>query len=463
MKKITVFNNLTKQKEILEPLDPATINIYTCGPTVYDDSHIGHARSALTWDVITRFLRYAGYKVNWARNITDIDDKILKKSIELGINPSKVARIYTYSFYEDMIRLGIDWPDYEPQATQYLPQMYSFIESLIKNKHAYTINNDVYFSVSSFKEYGKLKGQNIQELEKGFGRIEPNEKKKNKLDFALWKGVKSNDEYGFDSPWGKGRPGWHLECSTMNYSLFGPTLDIHGGGDDLIFPHHENEIAQSESLTGKPFAKYWLHNGMILVNEEKMAKSLGNFITIKEALKNITPNALRFFVLNTHYRMPLNYTSEALVAAQNGINRLQEALSDLSDNNLPESSTGNFEKEFTDAMCNDFNTPIALSILFNITDKINTEKNPKQKKAYQKELLNLSQTLGLNLINTQAEYATLKDKSFSSIIEMLINWRIECKNNKDYKSADKIRDILSKCNIEVKDLTDNKYKWQFKA
>ncbi|MBI3309468.1 MAG: cysteine--tRNA ligase, partial [Candidatus Melainabacteria bacterium] len=361
MKKITVFNNLTKQKEILEPLDPTTINIYTCGPTVYDDSHIGHARSALTWDVITRFLRYAGYKVHWARNITDIDDKILKKSIELGINPSKVARIYTYSFYEDMIRLGIDWPDYEPQATQYLPQMYSFIESLIKNKHAYTVDNDVYFSVSSFKEYGKLKGQNIQELEKGFGRIEPNEKKKNKLDFALWKGVKSNNEYGFDSPWGKGRPGWHLECSTMNYSLFGPTLDIHGGGDDLIFPHHENEIAQSESLTGKPFAKYWLHNGMILVNEEKMAKSLGNFITIKEVLKSTTPNALRFFVLNTHYRMPLNYTSEALVAAQNGINRLQEALSDLSDNNLPESSTGNFAKEFTDAMCNDFNTPIALS------------------------------------------------------------------------------------------------------
>ena len=240
MKSLFIFNNLTKKKEKLEPLNPPHITIYTCGPTVYDHSHIGHARSAICWDYIVRFLRSIGYKVTWTRNITDIDDKIINKAKEVNLHPDKIARIYTHSFHEDMLSLGVEWPDFEPHATQYLSQMYDFINELINKGKAYQIDSDVYFSTSSSKNYGQLKGQSIEELEKGFGRIEPNPKKRHKLDFALWKGVKDKNEYGFQSPWGKGRPGWHLECSAMNYSIYGESIDIHGGGDDLIFPHHEN-------------------------------------------------------------------------------------------------------------------------------------------------------------------------------------------------------------------------------
>lgn len=466
MQEITVFNNLTKKRETLVPKHPPALNIYTCGPTVYDDSHIGHARSAITWDFIIRYLRHAGFKVNWARNITDIDDKIINRAKELKISANKVARIFTYSFYEDMVSLGVDWPDHEPQATQYLQQMFNFIEGLLQKGFAYRVDSDIYFSIANFKDYGKLKGQSISELEKGFGRIEPNEKKKNKLDFALWKGVKKS-EYGFDSPWGKGRPGWHLECSTMNYSIFGENLDIHGGGDDLIFPHHENEIAQSEAFTGKQFAKYWLHNGMILINDKKMAKSEGNYITIKDALNNTSSSALRLFVLNTHYRMPLNYTDEAIISAQNGISRLKEALTDYKEvNGSFDENKINISKEdmneFNIAMANDFNSSQGLAVLFNLADKINIEKNETHKSKYQNTLIRIAQVLGLELLRFGFTKDRLTHKSFKNMIEMLINWRKECKANKDFKDADKIREILIESNIEVKDLPDGKYKWQFK-
>lgn len=464
MKEIFVYNNLTKKKEKLEPLDTPQLNIYTCGPTVYDHSHIGHARSSLTWDIIVRYLRYAGYKVSWSRNITDIDDKIIKKSIDLKISPDKVARIYTHSFHEDMIALGIEWPDFEPQATQYLGEMYNFIQGLIDKNHAYSVDNDVYFSVSSFDEYGKLKGQNIEELEKGFGRIEENDKKKHQLDFALWKGCKSEDEYGFNSPWGKGRPGWHLECSTMNYSIFKEQIDIHGGGDDLIFPHHENEIAQSEAYTGKQFAKYWMHNGMIMVNSKKMSKSEGNFITIKESLKKTTGNALRLFVLNTHYRMPLNYTEEAIIAAQNGVNRLKEALSDYSPK---EPKNGKADNEhlnnFDEAMSDDFNGPKALAVLFNLADKINIAKKDDEKLSLQSTLHHISSVLGLELLSSDSTSLNIKEESVNNLIDDLLSWRTACKEEKDFKNADKIRDTLTSCNIEVKDLPGNSFKWQFKV
>lgn len=460
MKKQIVYNNLTKQKEIFEPLISPRVNIYTCGPTVYDHSHIGHARSAITWDTIVRFLRFAGYAVTWTRNITDIDDKIINKAKEINIHPDKVARIYTYSFHEDMIALGVAWPDFEPKATQYLPQMYDFIKGLIKKDSAYQIESDVYFSVSSFKTYGKLKGQPVSELEKGYGRIEPNPKKKHPLDFALWKGIKDLNEYAFESPWGRGRPGWHLECSAMNRSIFGETIDIHGGGDDLIFPHHENEIAQSESLTEKTFSRYWLHNGMIMVNGKKMAKSEGNFITIKDALKDTTANALRFFVLNSHYRMPLNYTEEGISAAQNGINRLTEALSDFPSTELIKNPDDEFTKEFTEVMSDDFNTPQALSVLFKLTDKINTEKNSKTKEELQKILVFISSIMGFNLANTND--ASLREKTLLNLVDKLISLRTEYKIKKDYSNADKIRDLLNDSKIEVKDLADNKFKWKIK-
>ena len=461
---LVVSNNLTKKKETFEPLSSDQIIIYTCGPTVYDHSHIGHARSALTWDTIVKFLRFVGYRVNWTRNITDIDDKIINKAKEINIHPDKVARIFTYSFHEDMLALGIDWPDFEPRATQYLSQMFDFIKGLIESKNAYKIDNDVYFSVTSFKDYGKLKGQSIPELEKGYGRIEANRKKKNPLDFALWKGIKDPNEYGFDSPWGKGRPGWHLECSTMNYSILGETIDIHGGGDDLIFPHHENEIAQSESFTGKLFANYWLHNGMIMVDGKKMAKSEGNFITIKDVLKNTTSDALRLFVLNSHYKMPLNYTDEGITAAQNGINRLQEALETFSQsNNKKEVFFSNeYIKEFVDSMADDFNTPKALSVLFKLTDTINTEKDKKKKYELQEILLCLSEVLGFSLVKTCTSNS-LKDKIFEKLIDKLILWRTECKANKDFKNADKIREVLNDSNIEVRDLSEKEYKWKIKV
>ncbi len=465
--KITVYNSLSKEKEIFTPNNPPIINIYTCGPTVYDHSHIGHSRSAITWDFIVRFLRYVGYQVNWTRNITDIDDKIINKSKEININPEKVARIYTYSFHEDMIALGVDWPDYEPRATQYLPQMIDFIKGLIEKNHAYAIDSDVYFSIASYSEYGKLKGQSITELEKGFGRIEPNPKKKHPLDFALWKSIKTKDEYGFDSPWGKGRPGWHLECSAMNYALYEKCLDIHGGGDDLIFPHHENEIAQSEAFTKSRFSKYWLHNGMIMVNGKKMAKSDGNFITIKEALKKSSPDALRFFILNSHYRMPLNYTEEGITAAENGINRLKETIlnTQLEPNNnyINLNFENEFTKEFIEVLSDDFNSPQALSILFKLADKINLEKDRNTKLEAQHTLIHLSKILGFNITNDITGInETIKDRIFSNMIESLMGWRTDFKSNKDYKNADKIRELLTQCKVEVKDLPNNDYKWHIK-
>lgn len=462
MKKFLIYDSLLKKKVEYDNNSKNTINIYSCGPTVYDHSHIGHARSSITWDYIVRFLKFLGYQVSWSRNITDIDDKIINKSKDLSIHPDKVARIYSYSYHEDMLNLNIDWPDWEPHATQYLPHMYRFVEGLLKENKAYQIDNDVYFSTTSFKSYGKLKGQTTEELEKGFGRIEPNPKKKHPLDFALWKGIKDSNDYGYESPWGKGRPGWHLECSAMCDFLYPSSLDIHCGGDDLIFPHHENEIAQSESACGEgSFARYWLHNGMIMVNGKKMAKSEGNFITIKEALKTTSGNAIRLFTLNSHYRMPLNYTEEGITAAKNGLNRLLESVSDITFNETDSISIKNeFTDEFTEVMSDDFNSPQALAILFKITDKINIEKDQKKKDDLKKTLIFLSKILGLNLINNSD--SSLKNSSLNKLIDDLLTWRKEYKASKDFTNADKIRDLLKECNIEIKDVGNSETKWQIK-
>ena len=457
MNNVYVYNTLTKTRELLEPINPPFLNIYTCGPTVYDHSHIGHARASVVWDYIIRFLRFAGYKVAWTRNITDIDDKIINKAKELNLHPQKIARIYTHSYHEDMLSLNVEWPDYEPLATQYLQEIHKFINKLIENQFAYRIDDDIYFSTLKYKEYGKLKGISIDELEKGSGRIEPNPKKRNALDFALWKGVKETTEYGFDSPWGKGRPGWHIECSAMSTAIFGNSLDIHSGGDDLIFPHHENEIAQSESHSNSRFAKYWLHNGMVLVNGKKMAKSEGNFITIKEALKNFSGNVIRFFILNTHYRMPLNYTTEGLSAAQNGLSRLYEALE------TEQLKNSNTEKQYIDeynaAMSDDFNSPRAFAVLFKLTDNINKENQSNIKLNLQNTLRYLLNTLGFKTYNNDLNYSSI----INTLIDELCKWRIECKTNKDFSTADKVRDILTKSNIEIKDLSQNQYKWKAKS
>ena len=461
MTEVIVFNNLTKKEEPLSGHKTNLLNIYTCGPTVYDHSHIGHARASITWDFIVRFLRYIGFNISWTRNITDIDDKIINKANELKSHPDKIARIFTHSYHEDMNALNVAWPDFEPKATQYLHEMIDFIKTLIEMGSAYQIENDVYFSIETFKNYGRLKGQNIKELEKGFGRIEPNPKKKNPLDFALWKGIKNKEEYGFESIWGKGRPGWHLECSVMNHEIYNTNLDIHCGGDDLIFPHHENEIAQSETHSNKQFAKYWLHNGMVLVNGKKMSKSEGNYVTIKDILKDFSGNALRLFILNTHYRMPINFTEEAINAAQNGINRIQESLSDFKNDKESFSEINEFKNEFIEGMSNDFNSPIALSVLFKLTEHINKETSPKEKTNLQKTLLILSKTLGF-CWERKPESNSKANTILNTIINELLLWRTECKLNKDFNSSDRIRNILTKSSIEIKDLPDNKSKWQIK-
>ena len=461
MKKISLYNTLTKKIESYNNLGRETINIYSCGPTVYDNSHIGHARSAITWDFIVRFLRFLDYNVSWTRNITDVDDKIINRAKELNIRPNELARIFTLSFHKDMLELNVDEPNHEPKATEYIKCMQDFIKELIEKGHGYIIENDVYYSATTYKKYGHLKGQTIQELEKGFSRIEPNPKKKHPLDFALWKGIKEKDEFGYESIWGKGRPGWHIECSSMCRYLYEDNLDIHCGGDDLIFPHHENEIAQSESII-KNFARYWLHNGMIMINGKKMAKSEGNYITIKEALKEYSGNAIRFFMLSSHYRMPINYTTEALRGAENAVNRLIQSIEDynpsIKNNNLK--TNKNYIEEFTGVMNDDFNSPKALSILFNIVDKINIEKSRDMKSEYQNTLVYLSNVLGFNIYQTNN--IGLQDDILTKIINKLISWRAECKSQKDFKNADKIRDILSENNIEIKDISNSQFKWKIR-
>ena len=327
---LQVFNTMSGKKEVFEPLDGKTVRIYSCGPTVYALSHLGHARKEITWDVIQRYLRFIGFNVIFVRNITDVDDKIIKRAKELNMRPEQVARQFTFEFWRDMNELNVALPDFEPRATEFIGHMIKFIEELIEKGHAYASGGDVYFSVDSSKEYGKLSKQPLDQLvvgarEQARSQNDLAEVKRNPVDFALWKSAKTT-EPGWDSPWGYGRPGWHTECSTMIRHVLGETIDIHGGGEDLVFPHHENEIAQSEALTGKPLARYWMHNGFIQVNAEKMSKSLGNFETIQDLLENFTADAIRVLMLQTHYRSPIDFSLDSLQAAKMGSQRLARAL-----------------------------------------------------------------------------------------------------------------------------------------
>ncbi|OGL00429.1 MAG: cysteine--tRNA ligase, partial [Candidatus Rokubacteria bacterium RIFCSPHIGHO2_02_FULL_69_13] len=305
---IKVFNTLTRKKEELVPLRPGEIRMYVCGVTVYDLSHIGHGRSALAFDVIRRYLRYRGYEVRFIRNFTDVDDKIIKRAHEEGVPPGELAERYIEEYRKDMAALGILPADVEPKATDHIPQMIKLIERLVAKGVAYPLDGDVYFEVKRFPRYGRLSGKNLEELQAG-ARVEVDERKRDPLDFALWKASKEG-EPAWPSPWGPGRPGWHIECSAMSMQYLGESFDIHAGGEDLVFPHHENEIAQSEAATGRPFVRYWIHNGFVNLGAEKMSKSLGNVLTLKELLRHHEPEALRFYLLGTHYRNPLDFSTE---------------------------------------------------------------------------------------------------------------------------------------------------------
>lgn len=382
---IRIHNTLTGNKEDFVPLHEKKVGMYVCGVTVYDLTHVGHARSAIVFDTIYRYLQYRGYAVTFVRNFTDIDDKIIKRANEKGVDAKTVAEKYIAEFNIDMGRLGLEKPSVEPKATDHIPEMIRLISALVESGFAYQSGGDVFFSVRKFKDYGKLSKRNLEELQAG-ARVEIDEKKEDPLDFALWKPSKPGEPF-WESPWGKGRPGWHIECSVMSQKYLGQTLDIHGGGRDLIFPHHENEIAQSESATGKAFVRYWIHNGFVNINREKMSKSLGNILTVKAILKDWHPEVLRLFFLTHHYRSPVDYAEDSLIEARTGLDRFystihaaQEELKkplaprrkiDPSVIEICRKAVASFPLRFEEAMDDDFNTAQALGYFYELQTQLN--------------------------------------------------------------------------------------------
>ena len=425
--------------------------------TVYDDTHIGHARTFLSFDLIVRYLRNIGFKVTYVRNITDVDDKIISRAKELNLDPTDLVQKYINSMQEDFESLGMINPDLEPRATENINSIISLIETLIDKGHAYEGDSDVYFSVESFKSYGKLSGRNLEDMLAG-ARVDIDVDKKNPSDFVLWK--KDTDGIKWDSPWGPGRPGWHIECSAMSIDALGETFDIHGGGSDLKFPHHENEIAQSECVTGKDFAKIWMHTGSLRIDKEKMSKSLGNFVTVKESLENHSPEVLRLFLISSHYRSPLNYSDESIEEAKSSLDRLYNSIEDL-EYFSKESVKSEYSDKFHNAMQDDFNTPSAISVLFEIARQVNSLKKDNEIEEATKlasELYDLSSILGL-LQQDPNDYFRDGINVSESQIQILIDKRNKARAEKDFTLSDKIRDDLLEMGIALED-RNNETVWR---
>ena len=445
-----LHNSYTNQVEEFKPIEENKVKMYVCGPTVYDNAHLGHARCYITWDVLYRYLKFKGYDVTYCRNVTDVDDKILKKAEKEGKTPEEVSQYWYKKFSDSMKALNNLKPDIEPFATKTLGEMIAINKDLINKGFAYESNGDVYFRVKKFPKYGYLSKQPIDQLESG-ARIEVGEQKEDPLDFALWK---KDEKFGYKSPWGVGRPGWHIECSAMSRKHLGKTIDIHAGGADLIFPHHENEIAQSECANGCKFVNYWLHNGFVTINKEKMSKSLGNFLTIDDLLKNYDANTIRFFILTNHYRMPVEFSDEALQAAANGVKRMLNAKRTPIDETLDLTQFDEY-KEFVDAMDDDLNTSKALAVLFDLTNKANKDV------PYAFTLLHkLAETLGFTFAKATLSDEELKAKleeiskelgeNYDSM-EAVIETRKQARADKNWDLADKIRVALDKVGIVLKD------------
>ena len=445
-----LHNSYTNQVEEFKPIEENKVKMYVCGPTVYDNAHLGHARCYITWDVLYRYLKFKGYDVTYCRNVTDVDDKILKKAEKEGKTPEEVSQFWYKKFSDSMKALNNLKPDIEPFATKTLGEMIAINKDLINKGFAYEANGDVYFRVKKFPKYGYLSKQPIDQLESG-ARIEVGEQKEDPLDFALWK---KDEKFGYKSPWGVGRPGWHIECSAMSRKHLGKTIDIHAGGADLIFPHHENEIAQSECANGCKFVNYWLHNGFVTINKEKMSKSLGNFLTIDDLLKNYDANTIRFFILTNHYRMPVEFSDEALQAASNGVKRMLNAKRTPIDETLDLTQFEEY-KEFVDAMDDDLNTSKALAVLFDLTNKANKDV------PYAFTLLHkLAETLGFTFAKATLSEDELKAKleeiskelgeNYDSM-EAVIETRKQARADKNWDLADKIRVALDKVGIVLKD------------
>ena len=448
---LKIYNDLSRSKETFEPLQPGKVNLYVCGMTVYDLCHLGHARVMVVFDVVYRYLKAVGYDVTYIRNITDIDDKIINRANENGEPFHELTERFIQAMHEDSDALGIIPPDAEPKATDHIAEIISMCEKLIEKGHAYVADNgDVYYDVYSFPTYGKLSGKSLDDLQAG-ARVEPGDVKRNPLDFALWKSAKP-DEPSWQSPWGDGRPGWHIECSAMSTKALGDTFDIHGGGADLTFPHHENEIAQSEGATGHPFVKYWMHNGFVRINDEKMSKSLGNFFTVREILERYQAEEVRYFILTSQYRSPLNYGDEHLDNARNALTRFYTAL-----RGLPEATPtadSQFEKDFHAAMQDDFNTPEALATLFELVREINRVRAEDETAAA--ALAALLRQLGdlIGILQSDAESYLRGGASANdgdAEIDALVAQRNEAKANKEWSTADEIRNKLQEMGIVLED------------
>lgn len=486
---VSIYNTKTGRKAPIKTLEHGKINLYVCGITAYDFCHIGHARSALVFDMIVRYLRYRDYEVNFVRNFTDIDDKIIIRAHEQNTTTTELSERFIKAFHEDMEALGCLPPNLEPKATEHLPEIITMIEELIGRGIAYQVGNDVFYSVEKFDKYGALSGRTLEDMKAG-ARISINENKQNPMDFALWKSSKPG-EPAWDSPWGEGRPGWHIECSAMSRKYLGDTFDIHGGGKDLIFPHHENEIAQSEGATGKDFVNTWIHHGFVTIKDEKMSKSLGNFLTIREVLEKHEAEVLRLLVFSTHYRNPLDYSVAALNDAAAGLERLYSCLTEIEKITNP--GENNVETVVTDkeaqkiqtlahrfhkAMDNDFNTAQGLGHLFDAAKVLNRirQKLPENPGKHDITLLRsgaetikkLAGVMGLLTENPTAYINQKQETILSSLdideaaIEQLIEDRIKARNNKDWSKADAIRDSLLAKGIEIKDGPEGTT-WQVKT
>jgi len=452
---LTIYNSLTSRKEPFVPIVPGQVRMYVCGMTVYDYIHIGHARVLVVFDVVYRFLKHLGYEVNYVRNITDIDDKIINRANENDEDFKILTQRFIDAMHEDAEVLGVLKPDHEPRATDYIESIIAMIDGLLGNGSAYQAENgDVYFSVAGFAAYGQLSGKKIDELRAG-ERVEIDPGKRDPLDFVLWKSARPGEPQ-WPSPYGDGRPGWHIECSAMAIQMLGNHFDIHGGGQDLQFPHHENEIAQSESCTGEKFVNCWMHNGFVRVNQEKMSKSRGNFFTVREVLQEFKAEEIRYFIVGNHYRSQLNYSEEQLINARNGLQRLYGALLDTETAELPQGTK--YQERFEQALCDDFNTANAMAVLFDLVRDINREKtnNPENANSLASLLKYLAGIIGLLQIDAEAYLKSpvggspgLSDEA----IETMIGQRLDARKNRDWGEADRIRDELVEAGISIEDGT----------
>jgi cysteinyl-tRNA synthetase len=479
---LRVYNTLSAGKEEFVPLRPGKVGMYVCGVTVYDFSHIGHARANVVFDVISRYLRYLGYEVTYVRNYTDIDDKIINRANREGVPFNEVSERFIMEFDRDMGELGLAIPDRQPKATEHISEIISLITALIEKDYAYPAGGDVYYCVERFADYLKLSGRNLEEMQAG-ARIEVDERKRHPMDFALWKESKPGEPF-WESPWGKGRPGWHIECSAMSMKYLGETFDIHGGGKDLIFPHHDNEIAQSEAATGHPFARYWLHNGFVNINAEKMSKSLGNFFTIREVLERYDSEVLRFFLISAHYRSPLDFSDQNLNEAESGMERIYSALAGINeilakrdgkadatyDPNLLNSAERELhdkcemiKKRFEEAMDDDFNTALAIAHVFDLVRSINRAiaedggRTGSVLAVVKTRLREMGSVLGVFTSEPSSYLARIRSRKLAGQeispeeIERLILERTAARKSKDFTRSDEIRDYLLERNVQLLD------------